>query len=96
MIFKNSLNFIDNLFIFVKKKIRSIYLNSSIYNKKISPSSNSSLRYKPSPSLLDCLIKYEKKKIDIKNYFLNEIWDIQKLNNQKKLFRFLKSLSSSF
>jgi len=91
MIFKNSLNFIDNLFIFVKKKIRSIYLNSSIYNKKISPSSNSSLRYKPSPSLLDCLIKYEKKKIDIKNYFLNEIWDIQKLNNKD-----YKNLNSFF
>ena len=69
MIFKNLLNFVDNLFIFVKKKIRSSYLNSSIYNKKISSSNNSSLKYKPSPSLLDCLIKYDKKKLILEIIF---------------------------
>ena len=62
MIYKNSLNLIDNLFIFIKKNIRSLYLNSSIYDKKISPSGNFTLRYKPSANLLDCLIKYDKKK----------------------------------
>ena len=82
MIFKNSFNFVDNLFILVKKNIRSLYLNSSIYNKKISSCSNFSLKYKPSPSLLDCLIKYDKKRIDIKNYFLDEIWNNQKLNSK--------------
>ena len=56
MIFKNS-------FLFLKKKIRSVYLNSNIYNKKISLYNESSLKYKPSPSLLDCLIKYKKKKL---------------------------------
>ena len=61
MIFKNS-------FLFLKKKTRSIYLNSNIYNKKISLHNDSFLKYRPSPSLLDCLIKYEKKKIDINNY----------------------------
>ncbi len=91
MIFKNLLNFVDNLFIFVKKKIRSFYLNSNIYNKKISSSNNSSLKYKPSPSLLDCLIKYEKKKINIKNYFLNEIWDNPGLNSKD-----YKNLNSFF
>ena len=68
MIFKN-------FFLYLKKKIRSIYLNSSIYNKKISSFNDNSLKYKPSPSLLDCLIKYNKKKIDIKNYSLEEIWN---------------------
>jgi len=91
MIFKNLLNFVDNLFIFVKKKIRSLYLNSSIYNKKISSSNNSSLKYKPSPSLLDCLIKYDKKKIDIRNYFLNDIWDGPELNTKD-----YKNLNSFF
>ncbi len=91
MIFKNSLNFESNLFAFVKKNIRSLYLNSSIYNKKISTSSNSSLKYKPSPSLLDCLIKYNKKKIDIKNYSINKIWDDQELNNKD-----YKNLNSFF
>ena len=82
---------LENSFIFFKKKINSLYLNSSIYNKKISPSVDSSLKYKPSPSLLDCLIKYDKKKIDIKNYFLNEIWNNQGLNSKD-----YKNLNSFF
>ena len=55
MIFKNS-------FLFLKKKTQSLYLNSNIYDKKISFNGNSSLKYRPSPSLLDCLITYKKKK----------------------------------
>ena len=35
MIFNNSLNFINNSFIFLKNKIHSLYLNSNIYDKKI-------------------------------------------------------------
>ena len=67
MIFKN-------FFLFLKKKIRSIYLNSNIYNKKISSFNDGSLNYKPSPILLDCIIKYNKKKINIENYSLDKIW----------------------
>ena len=90
MIFDNSLNFINNLFTFFKKKGRSIYLNSNIYNKRISSSSNSPLEYQPSPDLLDCLVKYNKKKINIENYSLNEIWDNKNLNQKdyKKLNSF--------
>jgi len=62
MIFNNLLNFIDNSYIFSKKKIRSLYLNSNIYNKKITPSIVGSLDYYPSPSLLNSLVKYDKKK----------------------------------
>tara|TARA_B110000971_G_scaffold214891_1_gene247564 strand:- start:188 stop:1807 length:1620 start_codon:yes stop_codon:yes gene_type:complete len=91
MIYKNSLNLIDNLFIFIKKNIRSLYLNSRIYDKKISPSDNFTLRYKPSANLLDCLIKYDKKRIDIKNYFLHEVWNNQKLSNKD-----YKNLNSFF
>jgi len=91
MIFKNSLNFFNNLYLFIKKKIRSLYLNFIIYNKKISTSNNSSLGYKPSPSLLDCLIKYNKKKIDIKNYLINEMWNGQELNSKD-----YKNLNSFF
>ena len=79
MIFGNSLNNINNYLLFFKKKIKSIYLNSSIYNKKISSFNNVSLKYGPSPSLLDCLIKYNKKKINIENYSLDEIWSEQNL-----------------
>ena len=72
MIFKDS-------FLFLKKKIQFLYLNSNIYNKKISLFNDSTLSYRPSPSLLDCLIKYNKKKIDIDNYSLEKIWTDQNL-----------------
>jgi len=82
MIFKSSLNFINNSFLFLKKNVHSLYLNSNLYNKKISSFNNSFLEYRPSPSLLDCLIKYDKKKINIENYSLNEIWNNQNLKEK--------------
>ena len=91
MIFRNSLNLINNSLVFFKKKTRSLYLNSNIYNKKISTFNGSILEYKPSPSLLDCLIKYNKKKINIENYSLNEVW-----NNQKLQEKDYKNLNSFF
>ena len=62
MIFNNSLNFINSSYTFSKKKIRSLYLRSNIYNRKITPSIISSLNYHPSPNLLTSIIKYDKKK----------------------------------
>ena len=79
MIFNNSLNFINFSYIFTKKKIRSLYLNSNIYNRKITPSTISSLDYRPSPNFLNSFIKYDKKKINIENYSLNKIWDHKNL-----------------
>ena len=91
MIFNNLLNLINNSYIFSKKKIRSLYLNSNIYNKKITSSVISSLEYYPSPNLLDSLINYDKKKINIENYSLNEIW-----NNKKLKEKDYKNLNSFF
>ena len=85
------LNFINNSFVFLKKKTRSIYLNSKLYNKKISSSCVSLLEYRPSPSLLDCLMKYEKKKTNIENYYLVKIW-----NNQKLKEKYYRNLNSFF
>ena len=91
MIFNNLLNFISNSYIFSKNKIRSLYLCSNIYNKKISSSFTSSLEYYPSPNLLDSLIKYDKKKINIENYSLNKVWDNKKLKEKD-----YKNLNSFF
>ncbi len=82
MIFKNSLNYINNFFQLFTKKTREIYLNSNIYNKKISITNNKNLEYRPSPSLLDCLIKYEKKRINIENYSLNSVWNNKSLRGK--------------
>ena len=91
MIFNNSLNFINNSYIFSKKKIRSLYLNSNIYDRKITPSIVSSLDYYPSPNLLDSFIKFDKKKINIKNYSLNKVWDNKNLREKD-----YKNLNSFF
>ena len=82
MIFKNLLNYINNFFQLLAKKTREIYLNSNIYNKKISITNNKNLEYRPSLSLLDCLIKYEKKRINIENYSLNSIWNNKSLREK--------------
>jgi len=89
MIFNNLLNFINNSYIFSKKRISFLYLSSNIYNRKITPSIVGSLVYYPSPSLLDAIIKYDKKKINIENYSLNKIWDNKKL--KKKDYKNLNS-----
>ena len=80
MIFKN-------FFLLLKKKISFIYLNSNIYNKKISSFNDNPLRYSPSPSLLDCLIKYKKKKINIIKSSINKDkkFDIKMI--MKKLYK---------
>ena len=74
MFFKNSSNYFGQFFFFISNYIKNFYLNSNIYNKKISKIPNRIIEYKPSPSLLDCLIKYEKKKIKIEDLYLNSVW----------------------
>ncbi len=66
MILKNSLNLISEFLNYISNQIRKFYLSSKIYNKKISKIDDKFIEYKPSPNLLDCLIKYEKKKIILK------------------------------
>ncbi len=82
MFFKYPLNYINNFFLFFTKKTHNFYLNSNIYNKKISSNETNNFAYKPSPSLLDCLVKYEKKKIKIEDYSLNSIWNNKNLNQK--------------
>ena len=90
MILKNSLNLISEFFNYSSNQIRKIYLSSRIYNKKISIIDNKLVEYKPSPNLLDCLIKYEKKKNNIENFYLNSVWTNQdiKETDYKKLHSF--------
>jgi uncharacterized heparinase superfamily protein len=89
MIFNNLLNFINNSYLFSKKKVHTLYLSSNIYNRKITPSFVGSLEYHPSPNLLGSLIKYDKKKINIESYSLNRIWDNKNL--KKKDYKNLNS-----
>ena len=90
MIFKNSFNYLAQFIFFFTNKTRNFYLNSNIYNKKISKINDKNLEYRPSQSLLDCLIKYDKKKKDIENFYLNSIWENYELKEKdyKKLHSF--------
>jgi len=89
MIFKNSLNYISQFFFFISNQTKNLYLNSNIYNNKISKINNNNLGYKPNPSLLDCLVKYEKKKNKIENLSLDSIWT--NLNISEKDYKKLHS-----
>ena len=80
MFFKSSLNYFNQFFFFISKLIRNFYLNSKIYNKKISKITKKNLEYKPSSNLLDCLIKYKEKKIKIEDLHLNSVWKNEKLS----------------
>ncbi len=90
MVLKNSLNFVSEFLNYSLNQIRKIYLSSGIYNKKISNINDKLIEYKPSPNLLDCLIKYEKQKNNIENFYLNSVWTNQdiKENDYKKLHSF--------
>lgn len=83
---------------------KKIYLNSFLYDKKISKKFNNSLEYKPSPYLLNSIVKIQTKKFNINDFFLESVWNnnnynqrtIYKLNNFFWLFSLdLKSSNSS-
>ena len=75
MILRNSLSFINQFFANISKKIKTIYLNSNYYDKKISKVNNNNLIYKPSPHLLSSLIKYQTKKINVDDIATENLWD---------------------
>ena len=83
--------YINRLFFSVFNQLRKLYLTSNFYNKKISRINNKDLIYKPSPHLLSSLIKYQKTKVKIENFSLNEIWD-----NSSLSFKEYKNLNSFY
>ena len=82
--------YLSQFFFNFYNQLRKFYLNSKIYDKKISKIDEKDLIYKPSPHLLSSLIKYQKKKFRIEDFSLNEIWNKKKLNYKefKKLNSF--------
>ena len=85
MILKNPFNFINQFFKNIKKQIKTIYLNSNYYDKKISKIHFDNLFYKPSPHLLTSIIKYQKKNLILKIYPQKTYGMIKIL--QKKILR---------
>ena len=90
MILSNFLNFISKFFTSISHQLRSFYLNSNYYDKKISKTYFNNLIYKPSPHLLSSLIKYQKKKINVDDIVTENLWDNKNINfkNFRKLNNF--------
>ena len=76
MVYKN------RFFFGILNQLRNFYLNSKIYDKKISKVDNKGLLYKPSPHLLSSLIKYQKKKFKIENFILDDVWKNKDISNK--------------
>ncbi len=64
-------------------QLRKFYLNSNVYDKKISKINNKNLVYKPSPYLLSSLIKYQNKKFRIEDFTTENIWDKKNISDKE-------------
>ena len=74
--------YISNFFFSISQKLRNLYLNSNFYDKKISKVIDGNFSYKPSPHLLGSLIKYQKRRFNIDDYSLEEIWSKKNINQK--------------
>ena len=102
MYLKNSLILINEFFYSSKNQIKKLYLKSNFYNNRISKIEINNITYRPSLSILSCIVKYDKKRIKIEELDRNNIWEnkllggnsLNKLNNFYWLFSIdLKSSS---
>ena len=75
--------YINRFFFSITNQIRKFYLNSNIYDKKISKIFNNDLIYKPSPHLLSSLINYQKKKFRIEDFAIENIWNHNNIHFKK-------------
>ena len=74
---------VNRIFFGILNQIRKFYLNSNIYDKKISKTYNNELLYKPSPHLLSSLIKYQNKKFKVEDFALDDIWSYKNTDFKK-------------
>ena len=74
---------INKILFGISNQLRKFYLNSNIYDKKISKIEIKDLTYKPSPHLLSSIIKYQKKRFKIENYILDDVWKEKNLNDKE-------------
>ena len=72
-------NSITNPFLYITKKIRKFYLNSSIYNTKISKVFDGGFEYIPHLKIFDCIVKVKDRRNRIEDYDTESIWENQNL-----------------
>ena len=74
---------INRFFFSFFDQFSKFYKNSQFYDKKISKIYNTEIVYEPSPYLLSSLIKYQKKKIKIEDFSIDEIWSQNNLSKKE-------------
>ena len=75
--------YINRFFFGISNQLRKFYLNSKIYDKKISKTNSKDLIYKPSPHLLSSLINYQKKKFRIEDFTLDNVWNNKNIDDKE-------------
>jgi len=83
MIFKNPLKYLNQFYNNFLNQLRNIYLNSNIYDRRISKINNDKLEYKPSPYLLSSLIKYQTKKFKVDDLSPETLWSQKNINEKE-------------
>ena len=68
-------NSITNPFLYITKQIRKFYLNSGIYNKKISKVLDGGFEYVPHLKIFDCILKVRDRRNRIEDYNIESIWE---------------------
>ena len=83
-------NSINNPILYITKQIKKIYLNSNIYNNKISKISDGGFEYVPHLNIFDCIVKANDRKSRIEDYKIEKIWENRNLEEKdyKKLNSF--------
>lgn len=74
--------FLNNSLSYLYKQIRKVYLNSNIYNRKISRVFDGGLNYVPNLSLLNCIIKSKERNFRIEDFSLEDVWNKIDLNDK--------------
>ena len=82
--------FLNNSLSYLYKQIRKVYLNSNIYNRKISRVFDGGLNYVPNLSLLNCIIKSKERNFRIEDFSLEDVWNKIDLSDKdfKKIHSF--------
>ena len=70
-------NSITNPFLYITKQIRKFYLNSGIYNKKISKVLDGGFEYVPHLKIFNCIVKVIDRRNRIEDYNIESIGKIK-------------------
>ena len=81
---------IINPLLYITKQIRKFYLNSAIYNTKISKVFDGGFEYIPHLKIFDCIVKVKDRRNRIEDYNIESIWENKNFSDKdfKKLHSF--------